>query len=74
MSAETITRAKPCRCIRTKTMYGTFVGNAEDWETGVASTAAFWCMKTMGPAGPDEHFVHISQCGPTRSCYEPDED
>jgi hypothetical protein len=74
MIEETANATKPCRCIRTKTIYGSYVGNMEDWITGVSSTASFWCMKTMGPAGPDEHFVHIGQCGPQRICYEPDDD
>ena len=26
------------------------------------STATYWCLKTMGKAGPDQHFVHRSVC------------
>jgi hypothetical protein len=59
-----------CQCLRTKTIYGNFAGDFETWRDGVASSASFWCLKTMGPAGPDEHFVHIGQCGPQRRCYE----
>jgi hypothetical protein len=58
---------KVCQCLRTKTIYGNFAGDFETWQDGVASSASFWCMKTTGP---DEHFVHIGQCGPHRSCYE----
>jgi hypothetical protein len=64
------TDVKVCRCLRTKTIYGNFAGDFETWHDSVASSAAFWCLKTMGPAGPDEHFVHVGQCGPHRSCYE----
>jgi hypothetical protein len=64
------TEPKVCQCLRTKTIYGNFAGDFERWHDGVASSASFWCLKTMGPAGPDEHFVHIGQCGSNRSCYE----
>jgi hypothetical protein len=62
--------AKVCQCLRTKTIYGNFAGDFETWRDGLAASASFWCLKTMGPAGPDEHFVHIGQCGPQRRCYE----
>lgn len=64
------TKTKLCQCLRTKTIYGNFAGDFETWQDGVVSAASFWCLKTMGPAGPDEHFVHIGQCGPHRRCYE----
>src|ERR1035438_3577455 len=24
----------------------------------VDTTSTYWCLRTMGPAGPDEHYVH----------------
>jgi hypothetical protein len=48
------TEPKVCQCLRTKTIYGNFAGDFETWHDGVASSASFWCLKTMGP-GPDEH-------------------
>jgi hypothetical protein len=64
----------PCHCLRTKNPYGTSPQNAEDWLPHVATTSTYWCLRTMGPAGPDEHFVHLSRCTATRACYEaPDE-
>ena len=61
---------QPCQCLRTKNPYGTSPQNAESWLPGVASSSTYWCLRTMGPAGPDEHFVHLSRCTPARSCYE----
>lgn len=63
-------QTKVCRCLRTKTIYGNFAADFETWMDSIASSASFWCMKTMGPAGPDDHFVHIGQCTPARGCYE----
>jgi hypothetical protein len=65
---------QPCQCLRTKNPYGTSPQNAESWLPGVDTTSAYWCLRTMGPAGPDEHYVHLSRCTPSRSCYEAPED
>jgi hypothetical protein len=61
---------QPCQCLRTKNPYGTMPQNAESWLPGVAASSTYWCLRTMGPAGPDEHYVHLSRCTPSRSCYE----
>jgi hypothetical protein len=60
----------PCQCLRTKNPYGTSPQNAEEWLPHVATTSSYWCIRTMGPAGPDEHFVHLSRCTSARVCYE----
>ena len=60
----------PCQCLRTKNPYGTTPQNAENWLPGVATSSTYWCLRTMGPAGPDEHFVHLSRCTSARACYE----
>jgi hypothetical protein len=65
------TKIKVCQCLRTRTIYGNVADDFETWHDSVTSSASFWCLKTMSPAGPDEHFVHIGQCGPHRLCYEP---
>jgi hypothetical protein len=36
----------------------------------MGSTSTFWCLKTMGKAGPDEHYVHASTCKEGRRCWE----
>jgi hypothetical protein len=65
---------RPCQCLRTKNPYGTTPQNSESWLPGVETTSAYWCLRTMGPAGPDEHYVHLARCTPSRACYESDEE
>ncbi len=59
-----------CRALRTKTSFGV---HAEDalWKLGRSTTAAYWCLRTMEPYGPDDSFCHPHECGADRSCYEP---
>lgn len=35
------------------------------------STTGYWCIRTMGPIGPDDGFACPSECGAHRACYEP---
>ncbi len=73
MSATT-SATQFCQCLRTKNPYGTTPRNAEIWVPGIAAASSYWCLRTMGPAGPDDHFVHLSSCKPGRACYrEPEE-
>jgi hypothetical protein len=65
---------KPCKCLRTKNRYGSIPQNAESWLPGVASSSTYWCLRTIGPAGPDDHYVHLSHCTPSRVCFEQTED
>jgi hypothetical protein len=58
----------PCRCLRTKTAFGSVVGE-DPWETGESATAAYWCLSTMEPVGPDQNFVHPHVCHGGRGCY-----
>jgi hypothetical protein len=67
--ADLIQSAK-CRCLRSKSSYSAFGEYREDLEAVMGSTSTFWCLKTMGKAGPDEHFVHASKCREGRSCFE----
>ncbi len=58
-----------CVCLRTKNAFGANVGYAP-WQTGESSTAAYWCLKTMQSAGPDDGLVHPKHCKQGRSCYK----
>ena len=59
-----------CRHLRTKMM---FVVN--DWEERAgeypSSTASYWCLKTMGPAGPDDRVADLAGCRSGRGCFQP---
>jgi hypothetical protein len=59
-----------CRCLRSKSSYAAFGEYREDLEALMGSTSTFWCLKTMGKAGPDEHYVHAKVCHEGRRCFE----
>ena len=59
-----------CRLLRTKTAFGTFVGNLHAWQSGNSTTAVYWCLSTMETAGPDDGYAHPHACCAGRECYE----
>jgi hypothetical protein len=59
-----------CGCLRSKSAYGASGEDLEHLESTMGATTTYWCLKTMGKAGPDEHYVHKSLCKPGRTCYE----
>jgi len=63
-----------CSCLQSKSAFGAFGEDLDHLEATMGATTSFWCLKTMGKAGPDEHYVHKSLCKPGRSCFESDED
>ena len=67
---STTNATQPCQCLRTKNPYGSTPMNAESWLPGIGTARCYWCLRTMGPAGPDDHFVHLSRCVAGRTCYE----
>jgi hypothetical protein len=67
-------KPQPCQCLRTKNPYGTTPKNPEIWVDGIHAASSYWCLRTMGPAGPDEHYVHLARCTPGRKCYEAPEE
>lgn len=64
----------PCQCLRTKNPYGVAPVNAESWLPGVETSSSYWCLRTMGPAGPDDNYVHLARCMPGRGCYQSPQD
>ena len=74
MSELTVTPATEagpkCDCLRSKSSFGAFGEGLEELESTMGATTTYWCLKTMGKAGPDEHYVHGSLCRNGRSCYE----
>jgi hypothetical protein len=70
----TITSPAPsvCKMLRTKNAYSRSNErdpNIKPWQFGQSTTAVFWCLKTMQPAGPDDNFAHASVCLSGRTCY-----
>ena len=66
-----------CRMLRTKTAYGTYTstaGDGGDWRLAESSTAVYWCLETMGTAGPDDRLAHPHNCCCGRTCFKPELD
>ncbi|MBD0369980.1 MAG: hypothetical protein ICV60_03935 [Pyrinomonadaceae bacterium] len=59
-----------CRLLRTKTAFGTYMGNMWAWQSGNSTTAVYWCLRTMETAGPDDGYAHPHTCCQGRDCYE----
>lgn len=59
-----------CRLLRTKTAFGTYMGNLYSWQSGNSTTAVYWCLQTMETAGPDDHYAHPHTCCAGRDCFE----
>jgi hypothetical protein len=45
-----------------------------DWDAHAAdhptASASYWCLKTMGPVGPDDRPCHLADCRRARGCWE----
>ena len=60
-----------CRMLRTKMSFGALQSGAPDWRRGESTTACYWCLRTMEPAGPDGNYAHPHNCQDGRTCYRP---
>ena len=47
-----------CASLRSKSSYAAFGDFHEEHAELLGSTTTYWCLKTMGKAGPDDHYVH----------------
>ncbi len=58
-----------CRHLRTKMM-----SVVMDWDEHAAeypsTSAAYWCLKTMGPVGPDDGPAELDDCRAGRPCFQ----
>jgi hypothetical protein len=59
-----------CRHLRTKTWYVPDSFTERDISRS-SSTAQYWCLRTMRPAGPDGALVLPEDCTVERGCFEP---
>jgi hypothetical protein len=59
-----------CKFLRAKTT-GVHGDPAALWAIRDESSATFWCLLTMSPAGPDDRLVHVCDCGEERVCCVP---
>ncbi|MCB0587811.1 MAG: hypothetical protein KDD06_21140 [Phaeodactylibacter sp.] len=59
-----------CRFLRGKNAYGTVEGGDKPFLNFDPATTTYWCLRTMGPVGPDGQPAHLSNCGNTkRKCF-----
>jgi hypothetical protein len=59
-----------CRFLRTKQTLAFVVGGeVMPWEAGENPAAAYWCLATSSPVGPDDALVHPHHCLGARGCY-----
>ena len=63
-----------CSNLRSKSAFGIYGDSFVHLEEVMGATTSYWCLKTMGKAGPDEHYVHGSLCQGDRVCFEKRED
>jgi hypothetical protein len=58
-----------CKNLRTKRYYISDDPPATYLAEEVATTG-YWCLRTMGPFGPDDGTACPETCGAHRSCYQ----
>lgn len=59
-----------CRLLKTRRTLGSVVdGKVVPWEAGEDPTAAYWCIASSGPVGPDDGIAHPHACLDGRACY-----
>jgi len=67
---STMNATQACQCLRTKNPYGATPQNPDAWLPAIHTASSYWCLRTMSPAGQDDHFVHLTRCVAGRACYE----
>jgi len=63
-----------CKYLRAKVSTAAHGDRKELWKLRHEATTVYWCLLTMGPAGPDDGLVHAERCGSVRECAVPAEE
>ncbi|MCB0592449.1 MAG: hypothetical protein H6557_16510 [Lewinellaceae bacterium] len=59
-----------CRYLRGKNAYGTTEGGGKPFLDFDPASTAYWCLRTMGPVGPDGQPAYLAACGgEERKCF-----
>lgn len=59
-----------CRYLRTKQTAPTVIDDVVlPWEAGENADAAYHCLMTQSPIGPDDGLVHPHDCREGRVCF-----
>jgi hypothetical protein len=62
-----------CKYLRAKVSTAAHGDRRALWELRLDASTIYWCLLTMGPAGPDDGLVHADRCGAGRECCTPAE-
>ena len=60
-----------CKYLRAKVSTAPHGDRRALWALRNEATTIYWCLLTMGPAGPDDGLVHAERCGEGRACRTP---
>ena len=60
-----------CKYLRAKVSTAPHGDRRALWALRNEATTIYWCLLTMGPAGPDDGLVHAERCGEGRVCATP---
>ena len=55
---------------RTRNPYGLTAQDGEGWMPAVPAGSSDSCCGELGPAGLDDHVVHLARCTPGRNRWE----
>jgi hypothetical protein len=57
-----------CKYLRAKVSTAPHGDRRALWALRTEASTVYWCLLTMGPAGPDDGLVHAERCGAGRVC------
>ena len=57
-----------CKFLRAKVSTAPHGDRRALWALRDEATTVYWCLLTMGSAGPDDGLVHAERCGEGRAC------
>ncbi|MDH5397793.1 MAG: hypothetical protein OEX02_06590 [Cyclobacteriaceae bacterium] len=60
---------KICKFLKAKNTFGSIEGGDNPWMFAEDPNTICWCVKTGGPAGPDNRLAYPSTCRENRSCF-----
>lgn len=60
---------KICRFLRAKNPYGSLEGGEAGWLLLDEANTHIWCIKSMGPVGPDNGLADPHRCVGGRACF-----
>jgi hypothetical protein len=59
-----------CRYLKGKNPFGTLEGGDQPWRVTDDPNTIYWCVKSLGAAGPDNGSIEPKLCRAGRSCYK----